>query len=637
MKLGMLGWMLTLGSALAAADPAAVAAALARPVEARSYPQAGAVILLDEKVVTLDGQGRTTTEGHLLIRILRERALGQLGDQKIPFRGDAQICEVLAARTHLPGGGTLEPEPTGITEVSDPEAADAPFYSSARLKVVSFPGLLVGAAIELRYRVSPLANPVEPDPFMGEMLFGGAEPLLGASLTLRVPRRVPLQYEMFNGCPAPAVRADGPWVDYAWTLRDQPQIQYETGMVPYQDLVPRLVWTVVRDRGQLGRWLFRRFQDAAGPDPGISAEARELTAGLAGSEAKVKRLARFVTQDVQNVALTLGRVGWRPTPAATILANRYADVRDKFVLFQALLRAVGLDARPALVQERRVRLSSLACAAEYQAILARVQLPSGVRFFNLAQGMAPLGEPMPEDSGRPALLAGAAGGQAITTPAAEPRRQSARARWDLALDARGTLTGRVTLRFGGPFDQQIRALLGELNEDERGVLFQSLADGIKRGARLTGYQVSDLLDLAAPPVVKVTFRIPDFACRQGRTMILNLPGELVPLGEPLARPALPAVRHPFLVPASFAMRATVSLRLPAGYGIAYRPRTAVVREGPFAFRIACAQGAGRLLLTSTVTWRGQVVHPGAYPALWRAFGAAGGPGNGLILLERKRL
>jgi hypothetical protein len=614
----------------------ALAAAMAQPADALRYPQAAAVVLLDQRVVTLDDQGRSSTEGHLLIRILQERARDELGDQKIPFRGDAQSCEVLAARTHLPSGRTLEPEAAGIMEVADPEAAVAPFYSSARLKVVTFPGIQVGAVIELRYRVRPLPGATEAEPFMGERLFAGGEPVLNCSLTLRVPPGAGLNYEMFNGAPAPAIRAGGSAVEYTWTLRDQPQVVQEAGMVSYQDLVPRLVWSVARNRRELGRWLFQQFQAAARPDPAVRAQALALTAGLAGAEAKVARLALFVIREIQYVPLGLGRVGYRPTPAGVILANRYADARDKVVLFQALLAAVGLEAQPVLVRERRARISALACLPEYQAILARVPLAAGSRFYDLAQDQARLGQLLPEDADRPALLVGPAGGEAITTPAADPRGQFVRARWEARLDAQGDLTGQVTMAFGGLFDHQVRQLLSGLDEDEEKVLFQAVANGIKPGARLEDYQVSGLQDLTSAPVVKLALRIPAFAVRQGGTMILNLPAELIPVGESLVRPLLPAVRYPFLVPASFAMVAELDLKLPAGYGIGYRPRTRTVRQGPFAFQLVCQPRSRRLRLRSAMAWRGAVVRPEAYPALWQAFNRASGPENGLVLLERGR-
>jgi hypothetical protein len=625
------------GLTLSAADPAAVAAAMKLPADAARYPQAGAVVLLDETVVTLDARGRTTTEGHLLIKVLQDRAMRQLSDQKIPFRGDTERCDVLVAATHLPGGAVQAPEANGIMEVSDPEAAAAPFYSNARLKVISFPGVQPGAVMELKYRVRPLAG-VKPaegiEPFMGEGLLAGYEPVLRKSLTLKVPGRAGLKYEMFNGAPAPSVRSTGNTVEYTWTVSDQPQLVHENGMVPEEEVVPRIVWTVAKDRADLGRWLYRRFQAATRPDPGVTAKALALTAGLAGPEAKADRLALFVIKEIQTVPLGLGRVGYRPTPVRTILANRYADSRDKVALFQALLAAVGLDAQPVFIQELRARISGLACLNEYQDLLARVTLPSGTRFYDLTQNLGRLGELTAANAGRPGLLVGAGGGTVITTPLVDEQRQFVHANWDMALDAAGELTGRITLGYGGLFDPQIRRMLFRRNDQDRKVLFQTAADHIKKGASLEAYTVSDLLDLTRPPVVTLTVRIPEFACRQGDMMILNLPADLIPLGEAPVQPALPTVKHPFLVPASFGLDAVLSLKLPDGYRIAYQPRAADIRQGPFQFRISSVAETGGLLLKRSVIWKDAVVQPDAYPALWHSYGQTTVPGNALVLLER---
>jgi hypothetical protein len=629
--------LLSAGLALRAASPAMVAEALRQPADAARFPQAGAVVLLDETVITLDARGRATREGHRLVKILQDRALRQLSDQKIAFRGDTETCAVLAARTLLPSGEAREPEASGVMEVSDPEAAAAPFYSSARLKVISYPAVQIGAVLELQYRISPRPDAVagpEPDPFAGDWAFGGPEPVLSASLALEVPTGAGLKYQMINGAPEPAVRTGAGATRCTWTLKDQPQVVPEAGMVPGDAFLPRVVWTVVPDRAQLGRWLHGRFQAAAEPGPAVRAKAAELTAGLADPAAKAERLALFVTKDIQNVALSLGRVGWRPTPAATILANRYADGRDKVVLFQSLLRAAGLEAEPVLIRQVRAGISGLACLDEYDELLARVPLPGGERLYNLARNRAMLGRLVADDAGRPALRVTAAGGVETTTPPVDERSQFIRARWDMALDDAGALAGRITLDYAGLFDQQIRRQLFGRNRSDREVLFQAAVDRIRKGARLVGFEVSDLLDLSRPARVVLEVAVPAFACRQGDMMILNLPADYLPLGEPPVQPQLPAMKHPFLAPATCALEATLDLKLPAGYKVAYRPPAADLRREPFAFSLAVASRPDGLELRRTVRWREAVVDPAQYPALWRACGQTTAPGNHLILLER---
>lgn len=629
--------LLAAGVALRSATPAMVTEALRQSVDAASHPQAGAVVLLDETVVTLDAQGRATREGHRLIRILQDRALRQLSDQKIAFRGDTETCTLLAARTRLPSGEIREPEASGVMEVSDPEAAAAPFYSSARLKVISYPAVQIGAVLELHYRVSPRPDAAAgpgPEPFSGDWLFGGPEPVLSASLTLDVPSGAGLKYQMLNGAPEPVVRTEGGATRCTWTLKDQPQVVPEAGMVPDDAILPRVVWTVVPDRAQLGRWLYGRFRAAAEPGPAVRAKAAELAAGLAAPEAKAERLALFVTKDIQNVALPLGRVGWRPTPAATILANRYADCRDKVVLFQSLLRSVGLEAEPVLIRQVRAGISGLACLDEYDELLARVPLPGGARLYNLTRNQARLGQLVAADAGRPGLRVTAAGGADFTTPSVDDRNQFIKARWAMALDDSGTLAGRITLDYAGLFDQQIRRHLFGRNRSDREVLFQGAVDRIKKGARLEAFEVSDLLDLTRPPRVVLDVSIPGFACRQGDMMILNLPPDYIPMGESPVQPQLPAMKHPFLVPASFALDSTLELKLPSGYRIAYQPPAANLGREPFAFTLGVAPRAGGMELHRVVRWQDAVVDPGRYSDLWRAFGQTTAPGNALILLER---
>jgi hypothetical protein len=629
--------MLLPGLSLPAADEAAIATALKRPAEESLYPQAGAVVLLDEKIVTLHPDGTSTMEGHRLIKILQDRAMRQLSDQKIPFQGGTQSCEIITALTHLPSGETRKPEADGLMEVSDPEASNAPFYSTARLKVISFPSVQAGAVLELHYFVQPLpGQPAKPsrEPFSGQAQFGGSEPVLEKSLTLRVPVGTPLQFEGFNGLGSPLVQNDGQMVQYTWTAKNQPQIVREFATVPDADLVPRLVWTVAKDRKELGRWLSGNFESAAKADATVTAKARELTEALAGPEAKVERLALFVTKEIQSVPLPLGRVGYVPTAAKTVLANRYADVRDKFALFKALLAAVGLTAEPVFVHQDHTPISRLACLSEYQGLLAKVNLASGPRFYDLMEDEARLGELMPEVAGRPALLVTDRGGEVLTTPVLEARQQAAHAQWNAKVEANGDLAARITLTFTGLFDRQVRSTFFGLNEEDRHVYFQSVADSLKSGTRLKHFTVSDLLDLTQTPTVTMDILIPDFARRQGDMMILNLPPRTLPLSDEPFRPLLSSVKYPCLVPANFTMAAELSIQLPDGYRIVHLPSTTSVRHAPFLFSLSSAQGKGELRVQRSISWREAEVEPADYAALWQAFGQTTAPGNLLVLLVK---
>jgi hypothetical protein len=118
-------------------------------------------------------------------------------------------------------------------------------------------------------------------------------------------------------------------------------------------------------------------------------------------------------------------------------------------------------------------------------------------------------------------------------------------------------------------------------------------------------------------------------------MILNLPADLIPLGEEPFRPRLSSVKLPCRIPATCALESVLSLKLPEGYRIAYRPAAATIQDPAFTFGLASAEEPGGLRLTRTMVWHEGVVAPGAYGTLWEAHARTSVPGNDLILLERR--
>ena len=629
---------LAAAASLWSADQATVDRLIKQAPDAKAYPEAGAVILLSETVTTLHADGTTVKEGHRLIKILQDRARSGMSDQKVEFNGGSQQCTVLKAVTHLPSGETRQPEKDGIMEVSDPEAANAPFYSSARLKVISFPAVELGAVLELHYRIEPIpGKKVEKDRdfFSGETYFGGEEPVLLKTLELIVPSTTKLAYHLFNSPMEPVVRAEGGMTHYSWKVADQPQIIPEFSTVPIGELVPRLVWTDARDFKQLGKWLSKKFDARAKPDSTIQARAAELTASEKDAEGRTDAIALFIIRDIQNVPLKLGKVGYDPTPAPVILQNRYADIRDKFTLFKALLNAVKMDALPLFVHASHTQTFPIPCLDQYDEILADVELPGGkTKIYTLTENRLRFGILAPEEAGKPGLLIKPGEAVAVTTPAADENVNRLHTGWTLSLDAEGNLKGTVTTTFDGLFDRNLRERFYEQTEDAKKVSMQQLVNSIKKGAILQSYEISDVLDLRKDSKVTLTFTAPSYAFLQGDMMILNLPGRLTVLGDAPFSPTLPKVKYPCQVDDTFRAGAELSITLPPGYRVAYLPPEHTIAGSGFTHVLQSSAKDDILHLDVESTWREGVLSVAEYPAVWEKFGTVKVPGNKMILLEK---
>lgn len=83
--------------------------------------------------------------------------------------------------------------------------------------------------------------------------------------------------------------------------------------------------------------------------PEIESLAKRITAKATTDEQKAQAIYDWVRKEIKYVALFLGVDGWVPHDTAHILSKRYGDCKDHVSLMHALLAAVGVPSRPALV------------------------------------------------------------------------------------------------------------------------------------------------------------------------------------------------------------------------------------------------------------------------------------------------
>src|SRR5258708_3270917 len=71
-----------------------------------------------------------------------------------------------------------------------------------------------------------------------------------------------------------------------------------------------------------------------------------------GREAALVGSIRFVQDDIRYLGIEMGRGSHEPRQPAVVLAQRYGDCKDKALLLATLLRELGIEAYPALVNTK---------------------------------------------------------------------------------------------------------------------------------------------------------------------------------------------------------------------------------------------------------------------------------------------
>lgn len=154
----------------------------------------------------------------------------------------------------------------------------------------------------------------------------------------------------------PAIKAStlqrGDAVVQTWEGGGEPTITAEDELPSWFDPYPWLQLTEYPNWGAVTDWALPLYAMPETLPDVIVAKASALTRGLGSDEDKAREVLRFVQQEIRYLGLELGAGTHRPNPPEVVLARRFGDCKDKVLLFCALMRAAGLEARPALVNTR---------------------------------------------------------------------------------------------------------------------------------------------------------------------------------------------------------------------------------------------------------------------------------------------
>ena len=559
-----------------------LAAVTAFPAQADYRPSATWLKRVDELHVRADASTVNTVE--MLMRIDTAAGVDRYAERRIAYSDSLETLEVLEAWTLTADGRRLAVEPDKIRTL---EATDegTPEFSDAKVKVVIFPAVAVGAQIHLRYRVTQ-NTPYFPGHATWKVHYPPGMRLLDGKVLIRHDPGVPLRVGAggLMGAPTGGRVAPEPTdtpgtVRYAFSFSQPKPHPPEPGQVETSDFAPYVHATTFADRAALAAAYQAVSRPQAEPTAAIRALAAELTAGATTEADKVRRLHRWVSGQIRYVSLDIGTGGFVPVPAQTVLEHRYGDCKGMSVLLEALLRSVGIDSSPALVNSgRAMRLPELAIVDPFNHVITYV--PSLNLYLDATARFAPMGTLPEEVMDKPVLLT--ASGQEGRTPRTSPETDTVHSRTWMQVTDTGEVWGSSHAAMRGAEEVNSRSVqFDNLNKRPQAVARSYLARFGETGdGRI---EVPDPLDLDIPWEVKATFELDP---------VLNIPGPsamAIPVGiapglfrwMSTRRPPTER-RFPFVCSA-YAAREEAELRLPHNVRIQRIPPDATFRQGPLQF------------------------------------------------------
>lgn len=183
-----------------------------------------------------------------------------------------------------------------------------------------------------------------------QFLGGFAAPSKERSITVEVPAGTPMQWETRfwkRDLPAP-ITEDG-FDRYVFPFETLYHPLAEANMPSPFDSFPSLWWSNQGSWEELATHVDGVWEPHLVADDAMSAWAEEITEGADGPVAKAVAIHDAVARGWDYLGFYPGESGWIPHPARQCWTARIGDCKDKTALMITLMRAVGLDAHPALV------------------------------------------------------------------------------------------------------------------------------------------------------------------------------------------------------------------------------------------------------------------------------------------------
>ncbi len=386
--------------------------------------------------------------------LLTERGVAQNSRAAVNFHPDSQQLELLEAWVIQPDGARIDVAPGAIFTRPSQAAQEAPGFTASQTMTVVFPQLHPGSRTHIAWRLTQKQPPLNGFNLWVQVPL--EVPVGHISITLESPATLGLHTAARGGFVQASTEAGSVRIQTA-SIDDTHAASPEPDAVDASDYQPLFLATSLPSAEAMGAIYARASAPRAQPGEEVSALAARIAGQKTGLNA-ARAIYDWVAANIRYVAVYLNpNDGWVPHDAGAVLRAGYGDCKDHVVLMQALLRARGIAAAPALVSYGEA-FSPLPLWLPTQYNHAIIYLPEWHRFANPTDPFASFDSADRRLAGKQVVLATGQGTLAQIPPrvAAE---DTYRMDSELELQTDGTILGRATLALSPSIDSPARRMV----------------------------------------------------------------------------------------------------------------------------------------------------------------------------------
>lgn len=332
----------------------------------------GIEALLSDKQTRIDAGGKTTFV-HMANKALSSSGIDGAGNIAISFEPSYQSL-TLHAINLIRDGVPIDKLGSARIQVLQRETElEYRIYDGRKTVNVDLDDLRVGDIVEYSYSISG-HNPVFRNKVSGAAALQYDVPLDRIFVrVLAAPERA-LRFASKNTRLQPTLRATDGYRDYRWNLVSMPGLRSEKDAPAGFDPQASVAWTEFDGWAEVVQWALPLYTQRAAPGPAVGAEIARIAAASAAPSERLRAVLRLVQRDIRYLGVEIGASTHAPAAPDVVFQRRFGDCKDKATLVVAMLGALGIDARPALVHTDRIGADATPTPHAFNHVIVRARL-----------------------------------------------------------------------------------------------------------------------------------------------------------------------------------------------------------------------------------------------------------------------
>ncbi|NTX59687.1 DUF3857 domain-containing protein [Myxococcus sp. CA051A] len=291
---------------------------------------------------------RVERYAHYARRVLTEGGIEEAAEINVTFDPSFERLTLHGVWLHRGGQRKDVLEPQAVKVIQQERELEQRLYNGTLSALIFVRDVRVGDVIEYDFTVEG-DNPVFDGRFLASVETRYGTPLGHWRYRLLWPSARGLHVKQHGTDVSPSVKEVGGVREYVWEQHDVPALSIDDSLPSWYQPWPWLQLSEFDSWAAVARWAVPLYQAPARLPPTLQEEVKRLRAAHASPSARLLGALRFVQDEVRYLGMELGPNSHRPHAPEEVLARRFGDCKDKTLLLVTLLRALGIEARSALV------------------------------------------------------------------------------------------------------------------------------------------------------------------------------------------------------------------------------------------------------------------------------------------------